>query len=168
MCEERYFSLQGGNRPTAIRRDSVARHLTGLPATFTGRRMPKRSAISRTLARVAAKNRPSTRPSRSLSIRFCGRCNRSARRSRPAPPKSKSCPGERVARCSRRVGRSSPAKNPASCLRGSNPSHGGLRSDRAKGNLSDRPRHGSRQRCRLWRLPDERSHPEPRRDPIVA
>ena len=71
MCEERFFLLRGGKRPTAIRHDSVPRHLTGLPATFTGRRIPRRSAISRSLARVVANKRPSTRPSRSLSIRFC-------------------------------------------------------------------------------------------------
>ncbi len=63
-----------------------------------------------------------------------GHYNRSARRSRPASPRSKPCLGERVALCSRRAGRRSPAKNPASCLRESNPGRGGLRSDRATEN----------------------------------
>ena len=121
------------------------------PPRSPGRRMPRRSAISRNLARLVAKNRPSSRPSRSLSIRICQfwALQPAARTSRPAPPKSSPCPGERVARCSPRVGRSSPAKTLASCPRGMNPSHGGLRSDRAKANLPAPPRHTSRQRCRL-------------------
>ena len=150
--------------------DSVSRQLAGQPSTFTGRFMPSRSAISRSLARVVVKKRPASRPSRSFSNRFCQfwRYNPAARRSRPTPPKSKPCPGERVARCSRRVGRSSPAKSLASFLRASNPTHGGLRSDRATENLPDRPRHVSRQHCRLSLRPTERSHPESRHVPLAA
>jgi hypothetical protein len=65
------FAQRQCDWPTAVRCDSMSGHRQWQPARFTGRRMPRRSAISRSLARVVAKNRPSSRPSRSLSIRFC-------------------------------------------------------------------------------------------------
>ena len=65
------FTLRQCDWPSTIRCDWVSCHQAGQPATFTGRRMPRRSAISRSLARVVAKERPSIRPSRSFSIRFC-------------------------------------------------------------------------------------------------
>jgi hypothetical protein len=40
-----------------------------------------------------------------------------------------------------------PAHSRASCLLGSNPSHCGPRSDRAKENLPDRPRNANRHHC---------------------
>jgi len=46
-------------------------HRSGQPIRLTRRRTPKRSPISRSLARVDAKKRPSNRSPRSLSIRLC-------------------------------------------------------------------------------------------------
>ena len=157
--------LAGGNsmRFGMTSAERIARHVHQAPHAEAFGDLPQLGAGRR----EETAQQPAVRsfPSGSASFR---RYNRAARRSRPTPPKSKPCPGERVARCSRRVGRSSPAKSLASCPRGMNPSHGGLRSDRAKENLPDRPRHTSRQHCRLSLRPAERSHLEPRHVPIAA
>jgi hypothetical protein len=65
------ISLRRGHPPAGIGCDSVSRHRTGQPAMFNGRSMPRRSAISRSLARFVAKKRPGRRPSRRFTSRFC-------------------------------------------------------------------------------------------------
>jgi hypothetical protein len=85
--------------------DSGSCHRAGQPARLTRCRTPRRSAISRSLARVVAKNRPNNEPLRSFPFGLASseRCTRTARRSRRAPPRSRPFPGDRVDPCNRPV-----------------------------------------------------------------